>query len=67
MLFAYAAAQAGEETLDHRGITREDIEEMTDNVSGGSQAPPTSDTKVTTEQEKQLMQEWELHMHDFVP
>lgn len=40
---------------------------MTDNVSGGSQAPPTSDTKETTEQEKQLMQEWELHMHDFVP
>ena len=30
----------------------------------GSQKEPT---KEQTEEEKKLMQEWELHMHDFVP
>lgn len=59
LLVSLAAAQAGEETLENRGITEEEIQVMTDS------ATPDSDAK--TDEEKKLMEEWEQHMHDFVP
>jgi hypothetical protein len=59
------SCQSGEETMDHRGINEQDIEKMMEGVANeGTQKEPT---KEQTEEEKKLMQEWELHMHDFVP
>lgn len=53
--------QRGEETLDNRGITEQDIEKMTDD------AEKTVSKTPQTEEEKKLMEEWEQHMSDFVP
>ena len=51
--------------MDHRGITDDDIEKMMNNNKDGlTQSEPG---KEQTEEEKKLMQEWEQHMHDFVP
>lgn len=68
-------AQIGEEILDHRGITQEDIAQMDakidDEVAGGDPSKQVrKDWAKTTEQtdeDKKLMEEWEQHMHDFVP
>ena len=53
--------QRGEETLDNRGISEQDIEKMTD------EAEKTVSKTPQTEEEKKLMEEWEQHMSDFVP
>lgn len=50
--------------MDHRGITEQDIEKMMEGASNDLQKEAN---KEQTEEEKKLMQEWELHMHDFVP
>ena len=50
--------------MDHRGITEQDIEKMMERASND---PQKEATKEQTEDEKKLMQEWEQHMHDFVP
>lgn len=41
-----------------RGISMEQVEKLSDD-------PKVKDLQ--TEEEKQLMQEWEAHMHDFIP
>lgn len=66
-------AQIGEEILDHRGITQEDIAQMDEKVDAEIADPSKQARKDwtksadQTEDDKKLMEEWEQHMHDFVP
>ena len=50
--------------MDNRGITQKDIENMMNSNNDGS---VKGESKEQTEEEKKLMQEWEQHMHDFIP
>jgi hypothetical protein len=50
--------------MDNRGITQKDIENMMNSNNDGS---AKGESKEQTEEEKKLMQEWEQHMHDFIP
>lgn len=51
--------------MDHRGINEQDIEKMMEGAA--NELTQKEPTKEQTEEEKKLMQEWEQHMHDFVP
>ena len=50
--------------MDNRGISQKDIENMMNSNNDGS---VKGESKEQTEEEKKLMQEWEQHMHDFIP
>lgn len=51
-------AQNPESGEDNRGITDEQVEQITDNKEIKD---------IESEEDKKLMDEWEQHMHDFYP